>query len=60
MSAAWQDALALVTVVLAFGYLFYKLALEPRLRSRRPHVAASALVRKNRPVETRRRSGGCH
>lgn len=60
MSPAWQDALALVTVALAFGYLSYKLAVEPRLRSRRPHVAANALVRKNRPAESRRRSGGCH
>jgi len=60
VSPGWQDALALVAVVLAFAYLFYKLALEPRLRSRRPHVAASALVRKNRPAERPRRSGGCH
>ncbi|MFO0613946.1 MAG: hypothetical protein U0414_15245 [Polyangiaceae bacterium] len=56
-----QDALAFVTVALAFAYLGFKLVLEPRLRSRRPDVRADRLVRRHRgPAPAPHRRGGCH
>jgi hypothetical protein len=61
VSSATQEVLALVTVALALAYLFFKLALEPRLRARRPDVRANMLVRKNRPdAAPPQRRGGCH
>jgi len=44
----WQEALTWLVVAVALAYLVYKFVLEPRLRSRRPHVATRSIVRRNR------------